>query len=157
MATFQFTREEYVAASIVLAKKRMIRFILFLSLVVAAIATFRIIGNNNVLAGVPYAVALLIMVPIVIGVSKHRLGKTFDDQASLRETFTAEISDKGILYTHANGSRMLGWENIRKWGEDRRFLYFFESDLYARILPKRALSAEEDQLIRSRLSGVPTK
>lgn len=157
MATFQFTREEYVAASMGLAKKRMIRFILFLTLVVAAIATFRIISNNNVLAATPYAVALLIMIPVVIAVSKHRLGKTFDDQASLRETFTADISEKGILYTHSNGSRMLGWDNIRKWGEDRRFLYFFESDLYARILPKRALSEEENQVIRSRLAGVPRK
>ena len=157
MATFQFTREEYVSASMGLAKKRMIRFILFLTLVVAAIATFRIISNNNVLAAAPYVVALLIMVPVVIAVSKHRLGKTFDDQASLRETFTADISEKGILYTHSNGSRMLGWDSIRKWGEDRRFLYFFESDLYARILPKRALSEEENQLIRSRLAGIPRK
>ena len=157
MATFQFTREEYVAASMGLAKKRMIRFILFLTLVVAAIATFRIISNNNLLAGAPYVVALLIMVPVVIAVSKHRLGKTFDDQASLRETFTADISEKGILYTHSNGSRMLGWDNIKKWGEDRRFLYFFESDLYARILPKRALSEEENQLIRGRLVGIPRK
>lgn len=157
MAIFQFTREEYVAASMGLAKKRMIRFILLLSLVVVAIATFRIISNNNALAGAPYVVALLIMVPVVIAVSKHRLGKTFDDQASLRETFTADISEKGILYTHSNGSRMLGWDSIRKWGEDRRFLYFFESDLYARILPKRAISPGEDELIRSRLAGVPRK
>jgi hypothetical protein len=157
MATFQFTREEYVAASMGLAKKRMTRFILFLSIVVAAIATFRIIGNNNLLAGAPYVVALVIMVPVVIAVSKRRLGKTFDDQASLREIFTAEISEAGIRYSHSAGSRMLGWENIRKWGEDRRFLYFFESDLYARILPKRALSVEEDQLIRSRLAGVARK
>jgi len=157
MATFQFTREEYVAASMGLAKKRMIRFILFLSLVVAAIATFRIISNNNVLAGAPYVVALLIMVPVVIAVSKHRLGKTFDDQASLRETFTAEISEEGIRYSHSNGTRMLHWESIRKWSEDRRFLYFFESDLYARILPKRALAEEENQLIRSRLDGIARK
>jgi hypothetical protein len=157
MATFQFTREEYVAASMGLAKKRMTRFILLLAAIVAAIATFRIIGNNNALAGVPYVVALLIMVPVVIFVSKHRLGKTFDDQASLRETFTAEIGEEGIRYTHTNGTRMLHWGSIRKWGEDHRFLYFFESDLYARILPKRAVSAEENELIRSRLAGVPTK
>lgn len=157
MATFQFTRDEYVAASMGLAKKRMIRFILFLSLVVAAIATFRIISNNNVLAAAPYVVALLIMVPVVIAVSKHRLGKTFDDQASLRNTFTADISENGILYTHSTGSRMLGWDDIKKWGEDRQFLYFFESDLYARILPKRALSEEENQLIRSRLAGISKK
>lgn len=151
MATFQFTREEFIAASMGLAKKRMTRFILLLALLIAAVATFRVISNNNLLSAAPYLVALLIMVPTVILVSKYRLAKTFDDQASLREIFTVEISAEGIRYSHSTGSKFLAWDRIRKWAEDRRFIYLFESDLYARILPKRALSAEEDQLVRSQL------
>lgn len=154
MATFQFTREEYVAASMGLAKKRMMRFIILVALLIIAVATFRVISNNNLLAAAPYLVALLIMIPTVIGVSKHRLAKTFDVQASLREAFTVEINAEGIRYTHSTGSKFLGWDRIRKWSEDRRFIYLFESDLYARILPKRALSAEEDALVRSHISAV---
>jgi len=157
MATFQFTRDEYIAASMGLAKRRTMRFILFLSAVIAAIATFRVISNNNALAAAPYIFALLVMIPTVILVLRHRLGKTFDDQASLRDMFTADVNDEGIRYSHSTGSRMLGWDRIKKWSEDKRFLYFFESDLYARILPKRAVSPEEDQLIRSRLAGVAKK
>src|SRR5690606_4433586 len=140
-----------------LAKKRTLRFIVFLGAIVAAVATHRVISNNNLLAAAPYVLALLVMVPTVILVLRHRLGKTYDDQASLRENFTAEISDAGILYRHSTGSRMLTWDRVKKWGEDRRFLYFFESDLHARILPKRAMSLEEEQIIRTKLAGVAKK
>ena len=92
MASFRFTREEFVAASMGLAKKRTIRFILLVAFLIAAVAIFRVISNDNLLAAAPYLVALLIMVPTVIFVSKHRLAKTFDDQASLRETFTVAIN-----------------------------------------------------------------
>ena len=154
MASFRFTREEFVAASMGLAKKRTIRFILLVAFLIAAVATFRVFSNNNLLAAAPYLIALLVMVPTVIFVSKHRLAKTFDDQASLRETFTVEINAEGIRYSHSTGSKFLGWDRIRKWAEDRRFIYLFESDLYARILPKRALSSEEDRLVRNQLAAL---
>jgi hypothetical protein len=157
MATFKFTRDEYLAASLSLAKQRTLRFILFLAAVVVAIATFRVIRNDNVLAASPYVVALLVMVPTVIFVLRHRLGKTFDDQASLRETFTVEINSEGIRYSHSTGTRLLGWDRIKKWSEDRRFIFLFESDLHARILPKRALSETENKLVRSQLASVATR
>jgi hypothetical protein len=151
MATFQFTREEYIAASFGLAKKRTIRFIALVLFLIAAVATFRVISNNNLLAAAPYLFALLIIVPTILIVSKHRLGKTYDDQSSLRETFTADIGEEGVRYSHTNGTRLLRWEQIKKWSEDSRFIYLFESDLYARILPKRALSEEESGFLRSKL------
>lgn len=152
MATFQFTREEYIAASFGLAKKRTIRFIILVLVLIAAIATFRVISNNNLLAAAPYLFALVVIVPTILIVSKHRLGKTYDDQSSLRETFTADIGQEGVRYSHTNGTRLLRWEQIKKWSEDSRFIYLFESDLYARILPKRALSAEESDFLRTRLA-----
>lgn len=153
MATFQFTREEYIAASFGLAKRRTIRFIVLVSILITAVATFRVISNNNVLAASPYLFALIVIVPTILIVSKHRLGKTYDDQSSLREIFTADIGEEGVRYSHANGTRLLRWEQIRKWSEDARFIYLFESDLYARILPKRALSGEESAFLRTQLAG----
>lgn len=154
MATFQFTREEYVAASMALAKKRTLRFILFVAVVVTAVAAFRVIRNDNALAAAPYVAALLIIVPTIILVLRHRLGKTYDAQAALRESFTADVNEEGIRYRHSSGSRMLGWNRIKKWSESQKFIFLYESDLHPRILPKRALSEEEDRLIRDRLSGV---
>lgn len=151
MATFQFTREEYIAASMGLAKKRVRRFMIVITLLIAAVAGFRVYLSNNLIAAAPYLAALAVIIPTILVVSKHRLGKAFDDQSSLREDFTADIGEDGVLYSHANGSRLLRWDQIRKWSEDSRFLYLFESDLYARILPKRVLSPDESAFLRSRL------
>lgn len=154
MATFRFTRDEYIAASMGLAKKRVRRFLIVISLLILAVATVRVASNNNLIAAAPYLFALLVIIPTILVVSKHRLGKTFDDQSSLRETFTAGIDDTGIRYSHASGTRLLHWDQIKKWSEDPRFLYLFESDLHARILPKRALSPEESAFLRTRLSSI---
>src|SRR5687768_3948102 len=108
MASFQFTREEYVAASMGLAKKRTIRFIIFVALAIAAVAATRVASNNNLLAAAPYLVALLVIVPTVLFVSKHRLAKTFDEQASLREIFAVEINGEGVRYSHSTGTKFLG-------------------------------------------------
>lgn len=155
MATFQFTRDEYIAASMGLAKKRVRRFMIIITLLIAAVAGFRVYLADNAVAAAPYLAALAVIIPTILIVSKHRLGKAYDDQSSLRENFTADIREDGVLYSHTNGSRLLHWDQIRKWSEDARFLYLFESDLYARILPKRALSAEESSFLRSRLVAKP--
>lgn len=153
MASFRFTRDEYIAASLGLAGKRTRRFIILVALLIAAIATFRVVSNNNLLAATPYLAALVVIVPTILIVTRHRLGKTYDDQSSLRETFTADINAEGVRYSHTNGTRLLRWDQIKKWSEDTRFLYLFESDLYARILPKRAVSPEEDSTLRGNLAG----
>lgn len=155
MATFRFSREEYISASMGLAKKQTLRFIFLLAALIFAITTLRVINNNNALAGIPYIIALVVMIITVFLVVRHRFGKLYDHLKHVKEEINADIDAQGVRLQQASGTVTLGWERISDWSENIRFLYLFDRERRAYILPKQALSPEEDQLLREHLASIP--
>ena len=152
MATFQFTKSEYVAAAMGLARRRMLlsRLLFFIAFSLFAAANFD--GYYNWIAWLASCAALTLLVHFSLRFwLRRRLGKAFSDQASLHENIEARIDAAGIHYTHETGSYEFTWDRVRKWMENRDFIYLYESDLFARILPKRALSDAEATSLRSGL------
>lgn len=151
MATFQLSKEEFVSASFVMSKKRLIRVGVIMVLSVVGIGLARADSQTFLLS---MAVAVPPGAALTVWLSRRRVGKLYDTQASLRETIEALIEDDGLHYTFDSGTYFLPWDRVLKWGENKRFIFLKESDYYGRILPKRALSPEEEATLRQHLEGV---
>lgn len=138
-----------------MAKKRFVRLGALLFIVFSCIAISNASSSTSLLADVLlYFAGFIIALLLIFHLSRRRLRKVFDDQASFKERIEATIGDNEIHYSHETGSHNLPWDRIRKWSENKRFIYLYESDLFARIIPKRAISPEEDQIIRKHTVNV---
>ena len=152
MAQFQLSEDEFVRGSLVLAwKPRTIAmFVIALALIIASVA----FKGHSVFESVVYPV---IGIAALVGgaylLSRYRLKKIYREQASLAEPINVTIDDQQLSYSWARGSFILPWANVRRGRETKNFFILWESSAFARMLPKRVLSAEETATIRENIAA----
>lgn len=153
MASFRFSQDEYVSACMGMAKKRILRFVILLFVAFGLLAFSQSAGSENParIAGY-FAAGYVTAVFFFVWLRRRRLRKAFESSASFQEQIEIRMDDDGIHYTHETGAHVLLWDRVTKWSENVRFFYLYESDLFARILPKRALEAGEQDEIRGRMA-----
>jgi len=151
MATFQLTEDEYLSASFAIVRRRLTRasiaYLVAFALVAASLFFTRELVNIGLLI-------FLLVIPVSAYLRIRRLfAKGFRTQKSLQDPITLNLGEEGIAYSQEMGSYLLLWERVYKWHENKQFFFLYESDLAARIIPKRALSPEEEQILREHLIG----
>lgn len=152
MAQFQLSEDEFVRGSLVLAwKPRTIAmFVIALALIIASLA----FKGHSLFESVVYPViGIAALVGAAFLLSRYRLKKIFREQASLAELIHVTIDDEQLNYSWARGSFILPWANVRRGRETKSFFILWESSAFARILPKRVLSAEETAIIRKNIAA----
>ena len=85
---------------------------------------------------------------------RSRLKTAFREQESMRYILDCEIGNEGLKYSWSLGTSITPWSNIRRWKETAEFFLLYQSNVFANILPKHALSEEEMQLIRQKVAGL---
>ena len=153
MAQFQLSEKEFVQACLRIRFRRrtIILFFVAMALMILSLSgseswAFTIIVGGLVIgfvAGLTYFL------------SAFKLRKTYREQQSLQEVITVTINDEQLNYSWSRGNAVFLWSDIRRWKQTRDFFLLFESEMFARILPKRALSPEEIAVIRAKLSSLP--
>jgi hypothetical protein len=157
MASFQWAEEEYVAAAIGSHHRRYIKFAILGPVMFALIACSLFLqkyGWPSVLIG---GIAGIVFTTLFFFQIRKFLRKAFRQHSIMRETFHLALTEEGIDHVHDSGKFFYKWDQTRYWREDPRFLYLFESDVTVRMIPKRALSQEEERLLRSQMAKVPKK
>jgi len=152
MAQFQLTKEEYVSACTSMQFGKLIKTSALLIFALILICISQIIYGRWIVL-VPVA---LVVIGYAAGIylSRKKIAKAYDDQKDTHEAIEAIFSEEGIVIKFFSGSTNTGWNRILKWKENRNFLYLFQSDFFASIIPKRALSDDESELIYRHLKSV---
>ena len=156
MAQFQLSEKEFVKASLMLSLKRPLRTFILLSIALALIAVSQVFGGRspgNALAF--FLIAIILFTGITYLLSVQRLKKAFREQATLQQPIDLTIDEQQLNYAWPRGTAVFLWSDIRRWKETSDFFLLFESDLFARILPKRALSESEVAIIRRKIESLP--
>ena len=156
MAQFQLTENEFVRGSMAITWKRRtyIMFGIAYMMFVAALAFRHRTAMESLVYPLLGMVGLIVLVYFVV---RYRLKKAFHETAVLHETMNVTIDNEQLSYTWSRGNFILPWANIRLGMETNPFFFLFESSMFGRILPKRALSAEETAIIRQKLVSVPRR
>jgi hypothetical protein len=152
MAQFQLAQEEFIRGSLTTAfRPRTIVLFLIAMLLIGSSLFFR--GNalweSIFLSFVPMAVIIV----TVYFATRWRLKRVFHEQQSLREVIDVSIDDQRLSYSWARGTYILPWANVQRGKETRNFFILWESSAFARMLPKRVLSAEETATIRKNIAS----
>lgn len=98
-------------------------------------------------------VPMVVIIVTVYFATRWRLKRVFHEQQSLREVIDVSIDDQQLSYSWARGTYILPWANVQRGKETRNFFILWESSAFARMLPKRVLSAEETATIRKNLAS----
>lgn len=156
MAQFQLSEKEFVRASLSLSLRRPKRTLILLGIAIIMIALSQYFRSAPWIETVVYCV----VAPTLFAGSFYllltrRLKKAFHEQRWFREPIELTIDEQQLKYSWPQGNAAFLWSDIRRWKETADFLFLFESDLYARILPKRALSEEEVAIIRAKTESLP--
>ena len=151
MAQFQLSEDEFVRGSLIVVWKlrTIAMFLIALALVIASLA----FKGHSLFESVVYPV---IGIGAVVGASfllaRYRLKKTFRELPSLQATIDVTIDDQQLSYSWVRGNYILPWANVRRGRETKNFFILWESSAFARMLPKRVLSAEETAIIRKKIA-----
>ncbi len=69
---------------------------------------------------------------------------------------TVEFGPAGITATGPDWKMSLPWRNFKRWSEDERNFYLdVTASGFGSILPKSAMSVEQQQLLRTCLASIP--
>ena len=156
MAQFQLSEDEFVRGAMTITWKRrtLVLFAIAYLLIVMALA-FR---QHTIVESLVYPLlGIVSLLTLVYFLTRYRLRKAFRETASFQEMMNVAIDDQQLTYTWSRGTYILPWANIRRGMETRNFFFLFESSMFGRMLPKRALSAEEAAVIRQKLVSIPRR
>ena len=156
MAEFQLTEKEFVRASLRVAFKRPLRGLILCSLAFALFAYSQFAAGRSWQAAVfGFAIGAAVFPAILYFISARRLKKAFREQESFQLPVNLTLDEAQLHYSFPGGTYAMPWSAVRRWKETGEFILLFESDLFARILPKRALSNEETALVREKMAALP--
>src|SRR5258708_20051334 len=152
MASVHVSDDEYGRGSVALALKR--RKGILLAIAFMFFVLFESFNGRSLIEsiGVTFGGAVLLAV-LVYFLARRRLRKIFSEQASLAELINVTIDDQQLSYSWARGTYIFPWANVRRGRETRNFFILWESSAFGRMLPKRALSAEETAVVRKNIAS----
>jgi YcxB-like protein len=125
---------------------------------IALIATSFLLRRESPGVVLMYALEGFVLICIVIGFTIWRQAtRSYRQNPVFQSELNVVIDDQQISYTWARGSHATPWANISRAIETPEFFFLFETPISVRILPKRALSADETALIRQKIEAFPKK
>ncbi len=157
MAQFQFEEKEFVRACMALRKKRMIISCLLLILALGLFGTSRMLNaipEEKLNAFLPFLAGMIAVPLFSIFVNRWQIRKSFRQSEAAQEHMELTFDEEAVHYSHETGEHKLPWVRVKKWQETPDFFLLYESDSFARILPRRALSDEEESILRSQTRNV---
>lgn len=154
MAEYQYTQEEYTSGCFGLVRRRMIVRILLCVLGFCIFVMSGVIGDPSPINALAL-IAGMVAVGTVLSwaLMRRRFDKIYEQLDSLHKPIRVDFKDDGIHLCTDAGNYKLIWARVKKMRENKRFFYFFESDAHARMVPKRALTPDDESLVRTKLRG----
>ena len=153
MAQFQLSESEFIRGSLAVPSRRPVRNWILYALAFGMVTSSLIFKGHSVIGAIAECLGgLILLVALIYLLATLRLKKIFREQQSLREVIDVAIDDQQLNYSWARGTYILPWKNVRRGIETKNFFILFESSAFARMIPKRVLSAEELAIIRSKIA-----
>ena len=153
MAEYELSRAEFLAATWYM--QRHFRRLLFgLALVAAAFVTIGFWQSDH---WYPVAVAAIVFTATIalrLFLNRRKTLRIYDDHLAGRGGSTLEADDEKLVISLAGSTAELPWSRLKFWSENEPFLFVYQGKDYAHIIPKRALSSDEESLIRSKVAGL---
>jgi hypothetical protein len=165
--TFHLTEDDLVAAGrlysrIRLGRPRTIVAFLCLWFFSLMLFTFLVTGRSSPAAisenpGLIFALSILPFVLVfswtawIIPVMARR---NFRQQRSLQGEFGYAWTGETLTVKTEYASFDMPWSHFLRWIEDDKTFLLFESDRLYRVIPKRALTADQQQSLRHHLAGI---
>lgn len=96
----------------------------------------------------------IVMVPSVYYRIRKASTRIFGQQKSLQLPYTLAWTADDLIMDSAQGRAVIAWSDLRSVTQDRRTILFHESDVLFRIVPRRALTPEQQaDLLRVAAAG----
>ena len=160
--TFTLTEEEAVAAAVLVLNKQLWAKRSFRLLVWAILGLLLILGLLDpralmqpfLLALIGAAIVLFLTIRMVVPFHAKR---HFRQAAALRDEIAVTWDDEGVSLSGAHGNSRLAWGEFHRWAENDRLVLLFQSQMLYNIVPKRVLTAEQVDDLRSKLQDAHVK
>ena len=160
---FEITADDYVAANrlhvhLIYFSWRGLRALVILwllyTLVVVALSGEWDLARILPLLGIT-TIGTPIIAACIFGINAfllaRRTRRLFDQQRSLHGKMIAEWNEAGLQLASPNGSGIHEWSDFIKWAESKTMLLFYQNDMLFNLVPKRALTAEQAEDIKTAL------
>ncbi|ODT51202.1 YcxB family protein [Devosia sp. 63-57] len=82
--------------------------------------------------------------------------RTYRQQRSLQGELGLSWSRDQLAFDSEYGQFAMPWSHFKRWTEDKRVFLLFESERLYRIIPKRALDADQQDRFRDCLAAIGT-
>lgn len=79
--------------------------------------------------------------------------RIYGQQKSLHLPFTLTWTDEHVITNSTQGRAVLAWGDLTKVEENKKLILLFESDAIFRIIPRAALTAEQQQDVLARATA----
>jgi hypothetical protein len=85
------------------------------------------------------------------------VGRSVDSLPALRDPKTLEFNADGVIISGPDWQTRRHWRHFKGWGEDERHFYLDVTAAgAAAVIPKAAMNADQQALLRNYLRTVPT-
>jgi hypothetical protein len=149
MARFELSELEFVRACLQLALRRPKQLIALAFVGCAILVSWQVMnGHRWHLTLVLCVLGTALLGAVMYSLTVSRLRDAYREQESLRLPIDVTIDDAGLTYASPDGEVIVHWSDLAGWKETDESFLLFERDMFARILPKRALSEAEFALLR---------
>ena len=145
MITAAISAKDYLAALRLHRKRAVSRQLLVLSVVAAGglfalVLGYRLIGFILIGAGIGGLIGELVQSRLLL---PRRAEKIYDQQASLRATYTYTWDESGLSVSSENGHASRPWSDYVKLLENDQLLLLYHSDIMFEIFPRSWFSSQE--------------
>jgi len=128
------------------------RYLRSIGLYAALGVVLLIAGSEFTYAGV-LLLAYALVRPLILW---QVISRAVDQSSLLTGERTVEFDAAGISASGSDWKTSLPWRHFKGWSEDRVNFYLeVGASGFASIIPKRAMTAEQQQVIRSCLASIP--
>jgi hypothetical protein len=154
--TVQLELEDHVSFSWFVLRKLLV---LMLILVIVLVPVFSLPGREeggavwlNMLMSAGMSIALLsIIVALTIPITRHNLKKQLSTNRILQAPNEIVLNGEGVCTSSEFGNTRLPWHHVHKASEGKKAYYIYIAKIQAFIVPKRLLSAAEEDTLRALL------
>ena len=153
--TYRLTQKDYYSFNLHHSKKRLILVPIVFILVITAAFLWSVLNAsaNDSSKSLPtiyivYIIAIIVVLPFIniltirgIAAKKYR--------TVIHTDIALQLNDEGLKYSGAFGESNLPWNAVTKVSESVSGVYFYFSAAQAVIIPRRAMSPEQLNLLRT--------
>ena len=155
MAEFQLTKEEYISACLPLFRKSfIIRCVIIILAVTYSIKTMEL--SMTLPVWIIVTIILITAIWLIKFFWRKRISKIFEDEASFSSITTLHITNEDFKMKNSRGNSAIAWSEVKKTSISKSFYLLFTSNRFAIIIPRKALSEDENNILTFKLK-LPNK